>query len=64
MTQKFTDVFLGFLFICSICDHLSTIAGIFTSRRDRLLSAHGNAMGLIRYKTVSPAGAPQDDATI
>ena len=36
----------------------------FSPRRGRLRTAHGNATGLARYKTVSPAGAPYDDATI
>ena len=38
--------------------HLSKKAGVFTSRRDRLLSAHGNAMGLIRSKPKALPGAP------
>jgi hypothetical protein len=32
--------------------------------RGRPLAAHGYVMGLVPFKTVSPAGAPQEDATI
>ena len=28
------------------------------------LAAYGNALGLVRVKTVSPAGAPHEDATV
>ncbi len=39
------------------------IIGVFPPR-GRPLAAHGNAVGLIRYKTLSNAGAPQDEATL
>ena len=35
-----------------------------SARRGRPLAAHGIAVGLIRYKTLSPVGAPHDDATL
>ena len=44
--------------------HLSSITGAFPPRWGRLLATHGNAMGLVPFKTVSPEGAPQEDATI
>ena len=39
------------------------ITGVFPPRRGGPLAAHGNAVGLIRYKTLSPVWAPHDAAT-
>ena len=53
------------LFLLSTClYHISTIIGVFPPRRGRPLAAHGIALGLIRYKILSPVGAPHDDATL
>ena len=43
---------------------LSMITGVPPPRRGRPLAAHGNAVGLIRFKTLSPARAPHEDATL
>ncbi len=59
MPQMFLDAPKGYLSY-----QLSTIIGAFPPRRGRPLAAHGNAVGLIRYKTLSPAGAPHDEATL
>jgi hypothetical protein len=40
------------------------ITGVFPPRRGGPLAAHGNAVGLIRYKTLSPEGASHDEATL
>ena len=36
----------------------------FPSRRGRPLAVHGHAVGSIRYRALSPAGAPHDEATV
>jgi hypothetical protein len=42
--------------------HPSMITGVFLPQRGRILAAHGNAMGMVRYKPQSPEGALHDDA--
>ncbi len=41
-----------------------TQAGTSPPRRGTPLAAHGNAMGMFRFKSKSPVGAPHDDAPI
>jgi hypothetical protein len=49
---------------CFCLYQLTLILGVFPPRRGMPLAAHGNAVGLIRFKTLSPAGAPHEDATL